>query len=334
MEVAIDKPHATTASDIWTGRSAISLRLSAFEREHLNREWTRAYWNNAFATFNDDVEICGILDTLLNLRKYSHARSPADHVRLEMDYEEEEHVSETSIAIRCEGSHHTHTASWPYESLPGGDPLPHLRADIKHDDAGHMSIKLVMKGRGPGRRRGDDRLCFSRKCQGPTAIIKELSTTMVRNNRGLVPVHPHWIRCMVFLRTLCCVVAGNHMEHDPGRVAENRWAAAATRVGEAMEVEISLPAAMTDAWDASNLSRGCLSCRRRHDNEGAKRLMKVVTGEVIEAGDFEYAAVSYCWSSVKGDEDLLAQVWDLAPTSPFLISFLILATPQIHKMRI
>lgn len=38
------------------------------------------------------------------------------------------------------------------------------------------------------------------------------------------------------------------------------------------------------------------------------RIGPVATGELVETRDCEYAAVSYCWSSVTSDEDLLAKV--------------------------
>lgn len=73
---------------------------------------------------------------------------------------------------------------------------------------------------------------------------------------------------------------------------------------------------MTEAWDASGLS-DCPECQDRHPNEGAKRLIEVAIGDVVEIRDSKHAAVSYCWSSVTSeDEDLMSQVKVVLQNSP------------------
>lgn len=150
---------------------------------------------------------------------------------------------------------------------------------------------------------------------GPSATIRKLSEIMVcENNKSdnrFMDLSLPKRRILVFLKTLCGVVARVFREPDPKYEAEFRWAAAATG-GALWPVEspttVDLGKAMTTFWDTSRLSDGCHKCRRRITFAGSVRLMNVATKKVTSKENCDYAAISYCWSSVNDDDDLFAKV--------------------------
>lgn len=116
---------------------------------------------------------------------------------------------------------------------------------------------------------------------------------------------------LVFVRTLCGLVARLFREPDPKHEAEFRWAAAST-AGALPPMEptttVERGKELTAIWDASRLSEDCYKCRHSMASVVSVRIMNVATKEVVSKENCDYAAISYCWSSVKDDNDLLAKV--------------------------
>lgn len=363
-----DDSHPTSApNNIWTGGAPNSLRLTRAEKSRLNDVHSE---NTDFAFLNDDSAFREMLDALARLgRDIEHAGAAAGRVRLVLDYQEkspeqepaeaavEEPVSEEpGITVRSEssndgsgsGSGWHHTASWPHQHRAFDTPL-YFQADVRHDGSGNVDIQLAVNSYSYK----ITYQSYSRECEGPVAVIRELSAVVARHCGDLKYIHPHNAKNLLFLRTLCSVVARSFREPDPGREAENRWAAAATGAWEAVDTatEISLCEAMREAWETSGLSTDCPCCQvdpsEGASGEGARRLMKVATGELVDAERggrgraYEYAAVSYCWGSVTSDEDLLRQVHAAVAGTPieyvWVDRFCLSAEPaprqeEVHRM--
>lgn len=319
-EVVADDSHATArASDSWTDDSSIiEVGPSADESQAAaarspddspcltgsDEDEPEGVLNKVLTAKNDGAAFRRILDALTTMERDIKDAGATGHISLELDYIEEQgppdDMSESYITITSEGWYYMKRASWPVKRLLDGSL--HLAADIRHDDHGNMHVKMAMTFYG-----SDETESYSRECRGPIATISELSTLMVRYKNS--DCDSGSTKCFLFLRTLCGVVARAFPGLDSERTAKDRWVAAATGAWEAVETETSLQKAMSDVWDASRLSPDCPSCERRNDCEGPKRLIEMATGELVEAAKgCEYAAVSYCWGSVTGDEELWAQV--------------------------
>lgn len=299
-----DESHAAAASDIPGSRDESpddSPCLTGSDEDE-----PKDALNKVLTAKNDGAAFRRILDALNRLERDIKDAGATGHISLELDYLEgqgpPEDMSESHITITSEGWHHLQRASWPVKRLLAWDGLLHLAADIRHDDYGNMHVKMAMTFY-----LSDEIQSYSRECRGPIATISELSNLMVRYKNS--DCDSGSMKCLVFLRTLCGVVARAFRGLDSERTAKDRWVAAATGACEAVERETSLQEAMSDVWDASRLSPDCPSCQKRNDCEGPKRLIEMATGDLLEAAKgCEYAAVSYCWGSVIDDEELWAQV--------------------------
>lgn len=305
------------------GGAPNSLRLTSEEKRCLDYNSTG---NNTFDMLNKDTEFRSILGALFKLQRDITRMDAAGHVRLDVEFQEEsmertptgpaiEHRGKSSIAIRASDASHQ-SARWGHTcKKSSGSGSLHLNADIEYDRSGNMAIRLAIKSHAY-RYSGDGDQFYKRKFEGPTAVIQELSSIIVRNNGDLAYMDLHPIKCLIFLRSLCGVVASVFRENDPRRQAEFRWAASATGVGEAVELKTYTQEAMAYAWDASQLSTDCPDCQTRHVSQGPERLVEISTWTPMERTDVDYAAISYCWSSVASNEDLRRQVETATQDTP------------------
>lgn len=274
---------------------------------------------NKFTEIDRDDELCGILNALHRLENEIRSTDVSGSVRLEIENSIDSftRTSRRAVMFAIKSGDLCQKASWPLvhfnEYLSSQDNVD-LQAYIIYHKWGDLAIRISIQR--PLRRIYDLQQGLP-PCgglyEGPSATIRKLSEIMFceNNNSHFMYLLLPQRRILLFLKTLCGVVARVFTEPDPKYEAEFRWTAAATG-GALPPVEapttVDVGKAMTTTWDASRVSENCYKCRRRMTFAGSVRLMNVATKEVTPKEHCDYAAISYCWSSVKDDDDLLAKV--------------------------
>lgn len=311
----------STTSDSPFSRPPACFRLSDGEQRVLEKTFSDV---KDFTAIDRDHELCSMLNSLYKLEHEIQSTAVSGTVRLETWDSTDRSASsptlkrEVSFSIQSEGL--CQKANWPLKgsdknSSWGRDILA-LQGDTIYHKGGDLVIKIAIdrgKNSSPYHWNGLSKP-HSGRYDGPIATIRELTDIMVReNNSGLhlwalsLPRR----KILVFLRTLCGLVARVFRESDPKHAAEFQWAAAAT-AGALPPVDpsttLDLGKAMTAIWNASRLSEACCECQRRVSSAKSVRLMDVATKQITSEDNRDYAAISYCWSSVKDDDDLLAKV--------------------------
>lgn len=318
--------RGTTTSDNPISRPSACLRLSDDEQKLLKRFSSNI---NRFKEIDRDDELCGIISALHRLENEIRSTNVSGSVRLEIDNNIDSFIptSRRAVIFAIKSVDLCQTASWPlvrFNDYLSSEDNVDLQAYIIYHKWVDLAIRISIQ-------RSLCRIYVLQRglppcggwSEGPSATIRKLSEIMVCENNSsdknflYLPLPKR--RILVFLKTLCGVVARVFREPDRKYEAEFRWAAAATG-GAFPPVEIpttvDVGQAMTAIWDASRVSEDCHMCQRKMAFAGSVRLMNMATKEVTAKENCDYAAISYCWSSVKDDDDLLAKVRDAVRDTP------------------